>query len=103
MRLFPEEVAASGGDRVMPENPYSWGLPRCTLQGNLQRRQKMKKPYSNTSFSTKRCITCGSFLKKNLLAKKPNAEEDFKCWYPKEIGRRGGVAFTGRTEVGHAK
>ena len=50
----------------------------------------MKKPYPNTALSTKRCITCGAFIKKNLLVKKPNAEEDFKCWYPARIKRRGG-------------
>lgn len=49
----------------------------------------MKKPYHYNDLSDRRCKRCGSRLKKNLLAKRPNAELDFKCWYPAEMARRG--------------
>lgn len=37
---FPEEVAASGGDRGATRKPYSWGFPAAHLQ-DLQRRQSI--------------------------------------------------------------
>jgi hypothetical protein len=56
----------------------------------------MKKPFGYRVMSNKKC-GCGKGIKANLLAKKPNATQCFRCWYPAEIKRRGGVAFAGRT------
>lgn len=49
----------------------------------------MKKPYLNVDLSDKKCA-CGKRLKKNLLAKKPNADKCWGCWYPDDQKRRGG-------------
>jgi len=55
----------------------------------IERGKSMKKPYKNTDLHpTKCCQSCGDRLKMNLLHKKPNATQDFKCYYPAEIKRR---------------
>jgi hypothetical protein len=56
----------------------------------------MKKPFHYLALSPKKC-SCGKRIKKNLLAKQPNAFDCFHCYYTAEITRRGGIAFTGRT------
>jgi hypothetical protein len=40
----------------------------------------MRKPYSYTVLSDKRCKKCGSFLKANLVEKKPAADLCYKCY-----------------------
>ena len=42
----------------------------------------MKKPFDNTELSDKRCLTRRRRLKKNLIAKKPNADQCYRCWWP---------------------
>jgi hypothetical protein len=40
----------------------------------------MKKPFKHTDLSEKRCKLCHRPLKKNLLAKRPDAELCYKCF-----------------------
>ena len=50
----------------------------------------MKKPFKNTEFSESRsCDLCKKPLKKNLLAKIPNARLCYGCFYPMDMDRRG--------------
>ena len=48
----------------------------------------MKKPFKHTELSDRKCKKCGDKLKKNLLVKLPNAELDFKCFYPMVMATR---------------
>jgi len=41
----------------------------------------MRKPFRFNELSDKKCA-CGARLKKNLLAKRPDADKCFKCFYP---------------------
>ncbi len=43
-----------------------------------------KKPYTNTELSDKRCRSCGKRLKKNLLAKRPDADLCYRCFTGKK-------------------
>ncbi len=39
----------------------------------------MKKPFDYKELSNKRCCGCGRKLKKNLVAKNPDATRCYKC------------------------
>lgn len=39
-----------------------------------------KKPYTYREMSNKRCAVCGKNLKKNLVAKKPDAKLCYICY-----------------------
>ena len=39
-----------------------------------------KKPYTYREMSNKKCASCGKNLKKNLVAKKPNATLCYICY-----------------------
>lgn len=44
----------------------------------------MKKPYRYTEKDNRRiCVDCKKPLKKNLLAKRPNADKCYSCFNPK--------------------
>lgn len=47
---------------------------------DILNQKNMKKPFEFTERdNTRRCETCGEPLKKNLLAKDPNADECYQC------------------------
>lgn len=47
---------------------------------DILNQKNMKKPFKFTETdNTRRCETCGEPLKKNLLAKDPNAKECYQC------------------------
>ncbi len=48
----------------------------------------MKKPFKNTEMSERRCGNCRKLLKKNLLAKHPDAGLCYRCWRTGELARR---------------
>ena len=45
----------------------------------------MQKPYKFTELSDKKCVVCKTALKKNLIAKKPNAIKCYKCFKRKAV------------------
>jgi len=48
------------------------------------------KKVGHKILSNKDCVTCGKGLKQNLINKRPDANECWSCWYPKETKRKGG-------------
>ena len=40
----------------------------------------MRKPFKHNEMSERKCARCGKPLKKNLLARRPDADRCWKCW-----------------------
>jgi hypothetical protein len=63
------------------------GAAKHDVRVRVMKVNKMKK-FKQTELSEKRCVTCGNRLKKNLVAKRPNANKCWKDFYPAEMARR---------------
>lgn len=46
----------------------------------------MKKPFRHTELSDRHCLDCDRRLKKNLVARKRNANRCYKCWRARRLG-----------------